>query len=308
MKKDNKIVDLPLALIEPDENQPRRNFDVEKLSSLKKSITKHGIMNPLIVEKRGSSYLLVDGERRYRASKELGLKLVPVTIVEEQSDTDRLVQQFHIQEQHEGWGATEKANAVGRLADALDLTIKQVAELLNLPEKTMGTYIAFSKLLAKKEFEKNNVSIDLAHKIVALRTFVKRYFSKNVEGEEFDKDDEYALEMAVIARIKDGSLTNRNDILKIHDAVRIDPQSIRKFIKDSKMTIEKLYKGTGANVAQHYRRIVDISPNIVSQWNKLKATPKDVLSMFEADPQGTMHLSSLRNAKRALEEMLDVIE
>ncbi len=307
MRKENKIVDIPLALIEPDENQPRKNFDSFKLNNLKKSITKHGIMNPLMIEKQGGLYILVDGERRYRVAKELKLKTVPCIVMEAQSDVDRLVQQFHIQEQHEGWSSLEKADAVGKLATALEITVREVAELLNLPEKTMGTYVAFSKLLAKKEFVKQEISLDVAHKIIALRIFVRNYFSKNVPDDEFTKDDEYDLEIAVISRIKDGSLQNRNEILKLQDAIRTDPKIVRKFIKDPSITIEGLFKSSGAEAAQYYRRIFAVIPQFIFNWKHLKTKSKSIKPIFESDIRAEMHKGYVKSAIEALEELADEI-
>ena len=87
-----------IKYIHADENQPRKLFDVDKLAKLKKSIIKYGIINPLVVEKHGvNNYLLVDGERRFRMAKEIGLKEVPINVVSSETDTERLVRQFHIQ-------------------------------------------------------------------------------------------------------------------------------------------------------------------------------------------------------------------
>ena len=66
--------------VEPNRNQPRQYFDKEKLKELSDSIKQHGLITPILVQDRGTYYEIVAGERRWRASKEAGLKEVPVII------------------------------------------------------------------------------------------------------------------------------------------------------------------------------------------------------------------------------------
>lgn len=259
--KERKVEMLPISLIRADENQPRKNFAPERIADLVKSIKQHGIMNPLIVERRDSgSYVLVDGERRYRAAKELRLKEVPAIVMAPQSEVDRLIQQFHLQEQHEGWTAIEKAAAVVRLAEELKIGVAELAETLSLPPSTVSEYASFGKLHTRKDFQKNEISLKYAPKMIGLRTYVsRRYFEI---GKEFPPEKEKALEEAVIARIKDGSIKRVNDLAKIRDAARTDPLSIDKFVKDSKISVDKLFIDTNAKSAFHFRNIINMSSTL----------------------------------------------
>lgn len=91
-KKDNpveKIVDsvkpdefLPINMVEPNRNQPRKQFDEEALEELASSIKKYGILQPLLVQKKDDFYEIIAGERRWRAAKLAKLKKVPVIIKE----------------------------------------------------------------------------------------------------------------------------------------------------------------------------------------------------------------------------------
>lgn len=249
------ITVVPLSQIEPDANQPRKNFDAARLGELMKSIDKLGIKNPLVVQKTGSGKLkLVDGERRYRASKELGLKEVPVIIEEETSDTELLIEQFHLQEQHEGWSATERALAVIKLSEQMHLSVSEVAQTLSLSERTIGDYMAFAKIIDKREFLKSEMPISYSGNIVSLKVFVKRQY-QNVLEEEFTKEDEAKLEKAVIHRFKIGDITRKKDILKIRDAVQKDPRNIEKFIKNDGLTTTKLFLQSDAKKQWIYRNI-----------------------------------------------------
>lgn len=162
-----------VSKIVADSEQPRRNFDAERLKDLMNSINTHGIRSPLIVESfPDGTYLLEDGERRYRAAKELGLKEVPAYITEPKKSVDRLIMQFHLQEQHQGWSALEKAAAVSKLATELGLSPLQMGKLLSLPPRTMSNYIAFGSLIKQKEFEKSEIPVDFADKIRAAKTTI----------------------------------------------------------------------------------------------------------------------------------------
>ena len=83
------VKEIDISLIDRDENQPRKRFDDEKLEELAASLKTHGVMQPLIVVRRGGRYTIVAGERRYRAARKAGLKKLPV-IVKELSDQDVL--------------------------------------------------------------------------------------------------------------------------------------------------------------------------------------------------------------------------
>lgn len=78
---------LPLSEIRPNKDQPRKNFDEDALEELTDSIRQNGVLQPILVRKRGQKYEIVAGERRYQASKRAGLTEIPV-IIKEISDED----------------------------------------------------------------------------------------------------------------------------------------------------------------------------------------------------------------------------
>ncbi|MDE7280184.1 MAG: ParB/RepB/Spo0J family partition protein, partial [Ruminiclostridium sp.] len=76
------IVTLKIGDIEPNKEQPRKEFDPEQLNRLAQSISKHGVIQPLTVREKKGAYQIVAGERRWRAAKIAGLSEVPVRIME----------------------------------------------------------------------------------------------------------------------------------------------------------------------------------------------------------------------------------
>lgn len=273
---------LNLSSITADPNQPRKNFNPERLAELMASIKKYGIINPLVVEELGGGkYMLVDGERRFRAATELKLKEVPAIIRVAMDATERIIQQFHIQEQHEGWTSTEKAVAVADLADRLGVGLRAFAAMLSLPERTISDYVAFSQLLEKKEFIKQEVPVHFASAIMPLRNFVKRTFMNELET-EFTQEQERALEKAIIKRIKTGSIRIARDLTKIRDSVKAKPKSILKFIEDEDVSVDELFLKTDAKGAFAYRNTLAAASSIVLYGRQTVALGADKL-FSEAD-------------------------
>ena len=76
----NSVVEINIDLIEANPNQPRKVFDPTSLQELADSIAVHGVIMPIVVNKKGNKYMIIAGERRWRASKLAGMKTVPSII------------------------------------------------------------------------------------------------------------------------------------------------------------------------------------------------------------------------------------
>lgn len=145
------VTEVNLADLEPDKNQPRYNFDEEKLNELASSISEHGVITPLIVSPLGNGrYKIIAGERRWRASRIAGLKKLPVVIKE--LDEKEIAEIALVENlQREDLNIVEEAKGYKRLMDEFDMTQEQMAKrvgksrpvianavrLLSLPEKTL---------------------------------------------------------------------------------------------------------------------------------------------------------------------------
>ena len=115
-KKDNGLLLIPIERIFRDENQPRKEFDKEKIEELAQSINKNGLIQPLIVTKKDSeNYTLVAGERRWRASQIANLKTLPALLLPTDLDKDEISLIENIQ--RENLKVTEEAQAYQRLIE-----------------------------------------------------------------------------------------------------------------------------------------------------------------------------------------------
>ncbi len=117
--------------IDPNPDQPRLHFDEEKLNELSASIKEHGVLQPLLVVRRGERYLLVAGERRWRASRMAGLKQVPVIIRD--YNTQQVAEISLVENlQRDDLNALEEAMGIKSLIETFRLTQEQVAERLSM--------------------------------------------------------------------------------------------------------------------------------------------------------------------------------
>lgn len=117
-----------INFVQPNPNQPRKNFDEERLKELSESIKNYGIIEPIVVRKVGPvHYEVIAGERRLRASKIAGLTEVPV-IVKEYTDDERKVITLLENVQREDLNSVEKAFGYKALIDEFNMTQDEVAE------------------------------------------------------------------------------------------------------------------------------------------------------------------------------------
>ncbi len=176
------IVEINLSDVIPNPFQPRRIFDQEKIDELAQSIREHGVFQPIIVKKVAQGFLIVSGERRYRASKQVGLETIPGIVRQYE---EMKIAEIALAEnlQRENLSPIEEAEAYRVVMGNMKLTQTQLAEkigksrshvtnilgLLNLPQEVqdlilvnkinMGHARALSKLQDREQI------IKLAHKI-----------------------------------------------------------------------------------------------------------------------------------------------
>ncbi|MDP4146751.1 MAG: ParB/RepB/Spo0J family partition protein [Bacillota bacterium] len=121
------VTKIPLNSIRANEEQPRKSFDNEKIAQLAESIREHGIIQPLILKKEDSNYIIIAGERRWRAAKSIGLKEVPAVIMEV---TDKELLEISLIEniQREDLNPIEEAIAYEKLIHDFQLTQEELAK------------------------------------------------------------------------------------------------------------------------------------------------------------------------------------
>ena len=177
-----KIVEKPveqtlkLNLIEPNGEQPRKNFDEESLQELADSIKQYGVLQPLLVSDKKDYYEIVAGERRWRAAKLAGLKEVPVVVRE--LSTQEIVEISLIENiQREDLNPVEEAMAYKRLIDEFHMKQDEIAERVSKSRTAVTNSMRLLKLDARVQqmMVDEMISAGHARAILAIENPEKQY-------------------------------------------------------------------------------------------------------------------------------------
>lgn len=159
----SNLNEIELSQIEPNPNQPRREFDAEALQELASSIRELGIIQPITLRKvEGQKYQIIAGERRWRASQLAGLTKIPAYIV---TAEDQEVMEMALVEniQREDLNAIEIALAYQHLADTSGMTQAKISERVGKSRTAVTNYMRLLKLPAQVQIALKNHEIEMGH-------------------------------------------------------------------------------------------------------------------------------------------------
>ena len=142
---ENKIKEIEMSLIDNNIEQPRKNFDPTALKEMSESIKQYGVIQPILVVPKGNRYMIVAGERRFRASKLAGLKKIPAVVREY---TEQQIQEISLLEniQREDLNAIEIAKAMKELLNNFNWTQDELADRLGKSRPAVANYIRLLSL------------------------------------------------------------------------------------------------------------------------------------------------------------------
>ena len=159
----SSISEIPLQYIYANPDQPRHDFDAEALEELAQSIKEHGVISPITLRKNASNnYMIIAGERRYRASKMAGLETIPAYV---RTAKDEQVMEWALIEniQREDLNAIEIALAYQKLMDDHQLTQEKMADRVGKKRATVANYLRLLKLPAEIQLGIKEKKIDMGH-------------------------------------------------------------------------------------------------------------------------------------------------
>ena len=140
------IVSLKIIDVEPNPDQPRRTFDKESLSALSESIKNHGVVSPILVKKAEKGmYIIIAGERRWRASKLAGLKEIPC-IIRDYSEQEVMEISLIENLQREDLNPIEEAEGYKKLMETFNLTQEQISEKVGKSRSAVANALRLNKL------------------------------------------------------------------------------------------------------------------------------------------------------------------
>ena len=190
-----KIVEIDLDNIDSNPHQPRKSFDQEKLDSLAANIEKHGLKYPILVSRNKGRFLLVGGERRYRAHRQLGRTTIAAIIVDGDTDEVGLIDNL----QRVDLNALEMATAFERLMSRHGYTQEQLGQTVGRSKAEVSNILGLRRLAEQIRSEYPEFAA-----VVGARTLCEI-------AREKDRDKQLAL----WARAKDGE-----GVLAIRDRIK----------------------------------------------------------------------------------------
>ncbi len=196
---------IPLAKLRPNPDQPRKTFPEVSIDELAQSIKKHGLLQPIIAEPSGAdSYIIIAGERRFRAAQRAGLEELPV-ILRSVSAEKRLQLSLIENIQREDLNPMEEAKAYQGLMELTGYTQEQVAEAVGKNRSTVANALRLLRLPEPMQEAVRNGSISAGHarSLLALADEAERQalFSRIVKESLSVRQAEKAVQDSVLRRV-----------------------------------------------------------------------------------------------------------
>ena len=234
-KEGEKLVNI--TKVEPNREQPRKNFDEEALDELAESIKQFGLLQPILVQDKKTYYEIIAGERRWRAAKKAGLKEIPVIIknlTEQEMVEISLIENI----QREDLNPIEEAQAYKRLLTEFNLKQDEVAERVSKSRTAVTNSMRLLKLCdeVQKMVIDNMISTGHARALISIEDEKQQYeIAKKIYEEKLNVRDVEKL------------VKNLNKPVKIKKAVTTDE------------SLEAVYQNIEENLKQRLSTKVSIS-------------------------------------------------
>ena len=235
--------------IEPNHEQPRRNFEEDSLLELADSIKQFGVLQPLIVQKRHDYYEIIAGERRWRAAKMAGIKEIPVIIKEY---TKREAVEIALIEniQRENLNPIEEAMAFKRLLPEFSLKQDEVAERVSKSRTTVTNSMRLLKLdeRVQQMIVDDMISTGHARTLLAIEDHEEQY---NLANKIFDEKLSVRETEKLIKELKNPKKEKEKKVIE-HDFIYKDLEERMKTVMGTKVHVNPKTKGKGKIEIEYY--------------------------------------------------------
>lgn len=250
-------LEIDIDLIEPNPEQPRTRFSEENLEELTQSIRSNGVVQPIVVRRRGNRYEIVAGERRWRASQRAELRRIPA-VVKEVSD-DKMLELALIENiQRQELNPVEEARAYSKLIQQLGLTQEAVAERVGKSRTLVTTAIRLLRLPNEVLREIETGRISSGHGRALLMTadpMVQRQVANSIIDFGLSVRE---TEKTIKRLSKSPQTTDKKQVTRIIDAnVRAaETRLMRKLSTNVRIKADK--KGSGGKIEIEYYSVDDL--------------------------------------------------
>ncbi len=252
------FLEINIDLIDPNPAQPRTHFDESRLEELAQSVRANGIVQPLVVRRRGMRYQLIAGERRWRAAQRANLDKVPA-VVRDIPD-DKLLELALIENiQRQELSAIEEAHAYKRLIDTLGLTQEMVAQRVGRDRSFITNYLRLLRLPSdiQKLVEDEKISTGHARALLGVDDVdIQRRVARNIVEQSLSvRETERAIKR-IISGVSPAAATLRTE--KPNDAnVQAAESKLRRRF-GTQVRILPSQKGEGGKIEIEYYSHTDL--------------------------------------------------
>lgn len=259
-------LELKISEIEPNRDQPRKAFDEEQLEELADSIRKYGVLQPLLVQKKGESYEIIAGERRWRAAKLAGLKMIPAVIREyspQQAMEIALIENV----QREDLNPIEEAQAYQRLMQEFSLKQEEIAERVSKNRTTITNCMRLLNLAPEVQqmLIEGRIASGHARALLAVADpYQQLELAKKVELERMSVRE---VEKAVKLLGKEKKEKKKSQVDEAVELVFQDMENRMKTVMGTKVNISRKDKSKGKIEIEYYseaelERLVELIESI----------------------------------------------
>lgn len=238
-----------ITKVEPNRAQPRKNFDEDSLIELADSIRQFGVLQPLLVQKKGDYYEIIAGERRWRAAKMAGLKEVPV-IVREYSHQEMVEIALIENIQRENLNPIEEAQAFKRLLEEFQLKQDEVAERVSKSRTAVTNSMRLLKLDEKVQqmIIDDMISTGHARTLLAIEDKEQQYILANkIFDEKLSVRDTEKLVKALKTPKKEKPKKDNSN-----DFIYRDLEEKMRTVIGTKVSVNQKSKGKGKIEIEYY--------------------------------------------------------
>ena len=259
---------LRLSQIDPNRSQPRQNFEDESLEELADSIRQFGVLQPILVQKKGNRYEIIAGERRWRASRKAGLTEIPA-IVREYTDQETLELSLIENIQREDLNPIEEAKAFRRLLEEFHLRQEDLAARVSKSRTAITNSMRLLKLDERVQdmIIQGQISMGHARALIPVEIAEEQYLiAQQVAEKHLSVRDVEKLIKARLSGKKKKKDSGKNNMTERDPALELAYKEIEERLKQSlgtKTTIRHSGDGSGKLEIEFYshedlEKIVDM--------------------------------------------------
>jgi len=243
----HNLMNIPLAAINPNPDQPRKHFDQERLEELADSIRSKGVLQPIIVKRLDAeSFLLVAGERRYRASLMAGLEKIPAVITTDDEQEIALIENL----QREDLNPIEEAEGLKALADRASYTHEQLAGIVGKSRVTITELLSLNDL--PEQVKEECRATDIATKTHLLQVLREKNVDRQLSLWDGIKEGKFSTKQ--IRRDKQSLVLKKKHVFKKFDIE--DPAAVVTVqFQKTRVTEEQIWTALKEAVKQQKKQM-----------------------------------------------------